>query len=77
MGPIQTPFPRTQRRSLEPGRPAQRFAATRPGRRPQQRRAHHSEKDQSRFPLEGSSLSEKDPALAQTPRAFPAALFRV
>ena len=42
-----------------------------------QHRAHHSGKDQSRFPLEGSSLSEKDPALAQTLQAFRAALFRV
>ena len=44
---------------------------------PQQHRAHHSGKDQSRFPLKESSLSEGDPALAQTPRAFRAALFRV
>ena len=29
MGPVTTPFPRTQRRSLESGSPAQRFAATR------------------------------------------------
>ena len=28
MEPIRTPFPRTQRRPLEPGNPAQRFAAT-------------------------------------------------
>ena len=47
------------------------------GRRAQQHRAHHSGKDQSRFPLWGSSLSERDPALAQTPRGFRAALFRV
>ena len=77
MEPIRTPFPRAQRRPLEPGSPAQRFAATRLRRTPQQHRAHHSGKDQSRFPLEGSSLSERDPALAQTPRAFRAALFRV
>ena len=77
MGPVTTPFPRTQRRPLEPGGPAQRFAATRLRRTPQQHRTHHSGKDQSRFPLEGSSLSERDPALAQTPRAFRAALFRV
>ena len=76
MGPVTTPFPRTQRRSLEPGGPAQRFAATRLRRPPQQHRAHHSGKDQSRFPLWGSSLSEGDPALAQIPRAFRAALFR-
>ena len=55
MEPIKTPFPRAQRRSLEPGSPAQRSAATQRGRRAQQHRAHHSGKDQSRFPLRGSS----------------------
>jgi hypothetical protein len=77
MEPVRTPFPRTQRRPLEPGSPAQRFAATRLRKAPQQHRAHHSGKDQSRFPLKASSLSEGDPALAQTPRAFRAALLRV
>ena len=67
----------SQRRSLEPSSPAQRSAATQLGRRAQQFPAHHSGEDQSRFPLEGSSLSEGDPALAQIPRAFRAALFRV
>ena len=61
----------------EPGSPAQRFAATRPRRLPQQHRAHHPGKDQSRFPLWGSSLSEGNPPLAQIPRAFRAARFRV
>ena len=77
MEPITTPFPRAQRRSLEPGSPAQRSAATQLGGTVQQHRADHSGKDQSRFPLEGSSLSVGDPALAQTPRAFRAARFRV
>jgi hypothetical protein len=77
MEPIKTPFPRAQRRSLEPSSPAQRSAATQLGRRAQQHRAHHSGKDQSRFPLEGSSLSEGDLALAQTPRGFRAGRFRV
>ena len=77
MEPIKTPFPRAQRRSLESGSPAQRSAATQLGRRAQQHRAHHSGKDQSRFPLEGSSLSERDPALAQTLRGFRAARIRV
>jgi hypothetical protein len=63
MEPIKTPFPRTQRRPLESGSPAQRSAATRLRRLPQQHRAHHSGKDQSRFPRWGSSLSERDPAL--------------
>jgi hypothetical protein len=53
--PIKAPFPRAQRRSLEPGSPAQRSAATQRGRRAQQHWAHHSGEDQSRFPLEGSS----------------------
>jgi hypothetical protein len=75
--PITTPFPRAQRCSLEPGSPAQRFAATQLDRRAQQYPAHHSGEDQSRFSLEGSSLNEGDPVLAQTPRAFRAALFRV
>ena len=71
MGPVTTPFPRTQRRPLEPGSPAQRFAATRLGRPPQQLRAHHSGKNQSRFPFARSSLSEGDPAPAQTPPIVP------
>ena len=69
--PIRAPFPRAQRRPLEPGSPAQRSAATQLGRRAQQYPAHHSGEDQSRFPLEGSSLSEGYPALAQTPRGVP------
>jgi hypothetical protein len=73
MGPVRTYFPRTQRRPLEPSSPAQRFAAIRLRHTPQQHRAHHSGEDQSRFPLEGSSLSERDPALEQTLRAFRAA----
>jgi hypothetical protein len=77
MGPIRTPFPRAMRRPLEPGSPAQRFAATRLRQTSQQHRAHHSGKDQSRFPLKEFSLSEGDLAPAQTPRAFRAALFRV
>ena len=55
MEPIKTPIPRTQRRSLGPSSPAQRSAATQRGRRVQQHLAHHSGKDQSRFPLWGSS----------------------
>jgi hypothetical protein len=55
MEPIKAPFPRAQRRPLESGSSAQRSAATRLRRLPQQHRAHHSGKDQSRFPLEGSS----------------------
>jgi hypothetical protein len=62
--PIKAPFPRAQRRSLEPGSPAQRFAATQRGRRAQQHWVHHSGEDQSRFPLEGSS-EWRDPPLAQ------------
>jgi hypothetical protein len=56
--PIKAPFPRAQRRSFEPGSPAQRAAATQRGRRAQQYPAHHSGEDQSRFPLERCSLSE-------------------
>ena len=59
MEPVRTPFPRAQRRPLEPGSPAQRFAATRLRQTPQQHRAHHSGKDQSRFPLREFSLSER------------------
>jgi hypothetical protein len=76
MEPITTPFPRAQRRSLGPSSPAQRSAATQYGRRVQWHRAHHPAKDQSRFPRWGSS-SARDPALAQTPRGFRVALFRV
>jgi hypothetical protein len=76
MEPITAPFPRTQRRSLGPSSPAQRSATTQRGRRVQQHRVHHSGKDQSRIPRRGSS-SVKDPALAQTPRGFRAARFRV
>jgi hypothetical protein len=58
-------IPRTQRRSLGPSSPAQRSAATQRGRRVQQHRAHHSGKDQSRFPLgilfsEGSGSRAKN-----------------
>ena len=74
--PIKAPFPRAQRRSLEPGSPAQRSAAPQFDRRAQQFPVHYSGKDQS-FPLEGSSLSEWGPALVQILRAFRAALFRV
>ena len=62
MGSVTTPFPRTQRRSLESGGHAQRFAKTRLRRPPQQHRPHHAGKDQSRFPFARSSLSEGDPA---------------
>ena len=55
MEPIKTPIPGTQRRSLGPSSPAQRSAATQPGRRVRQHPAHHSGKDQNRFPLWGSS----------------------
>src|ERR1700692_3108057 len=49
-------FPRAKRRSLGPSSPAQRSATTQRGRRAQQQQpAHHSGKDQSRFPLWGSS----------------------
>ncbi len=57
MEPVKTPFPRTQRRSLGPSSPAQRSAATQPGRRAQQHRAHHSGKIRVAFlggePLKG------------------------
>ena len=68
MGPVSTPFPRTKRRPLEPGSPAQRFAATRLRRTSQHHRAHHSGKDQSRFPLEGSSLEKRSGSSANSPR---------
>jgi len=55
MESIKPPFSGAQRRSLGPGSPAQRSAATQRGRRAQQHPAHHSGKDQSRFPLWGSS----------------------
>jgi hypothetical protein len=58
MEPIKNPIPRTQRRSLGPSSPAQRSAAAQRGRRVQRHRAHHSGKNQSRFPPWGSSLSE-------------------
>ena len=55
MEPIKTPFSRAKRRPLGPGSPAQRSAATRRGSRAQRHHpAHHSGKDQSRFPLWGS-----------------------
>ena len=76
ISPNQGSFSPAQTAPLEPG-PAQRSAATQLDRRAQQHRAHHSGEDQSRFPLEGSSPSETDPALAQTPRAFRVALSRV
>ena len=57
--PIKAPFPRPQRRSLEPGCPAQRSTAAQLDRRPQQYRARYSGEDQCLFPLEGSSLSEE------------------
>ena len=59
------------------GPPQERSAATQPGRRAQQHRADHSGKNQSRFPRVGSLLRERDPALAQIPRGFRAARFRV
>ena len=62
VGPVKTPFPRTQRRPLESCSPAQRFATTRLGWPLQQLRAHHSGKNQSRFSLWGSPLSEANPA---------------
>ena len=46
MEPITTPFPRAQRRPLEPGSPAQRSAATQLGRRVQQHRAQYSGENQ-------------------------------
>jgi hypothetical protein len=49
--PIKAPFPRAQRRPLEPGSTTQRSAATQLDRRAQQFPAHHSGEDQSRFPL--------------------------
>ena len=56
MEPIKTPFPRTERRFLGPSSPAQRSAATQRGSRAQQHRAHHSGKDQTRFPPGGDPL---------------------
>src|SRR3984893_13901124 len=61
-------FPGPRRCSLGPSSPAQRSAATQRGGRAQQHRAHHSGKDQSRFPLWGSSLSEGSGSSANSPR---------
>jgi len=58
MEPVKTPFPGAQRCSVGPSSPPQRSAATQSRRRAQQHRTHHSGKDQSRFPLWESSLSE-------------------
>jgi len=68
MEPIKTPFPRAGRRSLGPGSPAQRSAATPLGRRVQHHPTRHSGKDQSRFPLWGSALSEGS---GSRPRGLP------
>jgi len=65
-------FPGSGRGSPGPSSPAQRSAATQRGRRAQQQhRAHHSEKDHSRFPPCGSSLHPRAPG------GFRAALIRV
>ena len=76
MEPIKTPIPRTQRRSLGPSSLAQRSAATQRGGRARQHPAHHSGKDQNRFPLSGSS-QWRDRLHARAPRGFRAALIRV